>query len=88
MLTIGLLTICFLVITITLVFDTFKDNLSAINHELNLSSSLETVLHISEILYLCTISLCHQQILCISSKTKLYACHLYTINKIVPNIEP
>ena len=78
MLTIGLLTICFLLITITLVFDVFKDNLFAINHELNLSSSLETVLHISEI-YLCTRSLCHQQILCILSNTKLYACHLYTI---------
>ena len=48
MLTIGILTICFLLITIKLVFDTFKDNLFAINHELNLSSCLETVLHISE----------------------------------------
>ena len=49
MLTTGLLTICFLLITIKLVFDTFKDNLFAIHHELYLSSSLETVLHISEI---------------------------------------
>ena len=49
MLTIGLLTICFLRLTIKLLFDIFKDNLFAINHELNLSSSLETVLHISEI---------------------------------------
>ena len=80
MLTIGLLTICVLLITIKLVFYTFfKDNLFAINHELNLSSSLETVLHISEISLECTPSLCHQQILCISSKTKPYACHLHTL---------
>ena len=49
MLTIGLLTICILLITMKLVFDTFKDNLFAIDHVLNLSCSLETVLHISEI---------------------------------------
>ena len=56
MLTIGLLTICVLLITIKLVFYTFfKDNLFAINHELNLSSSLETVLHISEISLECTL---------------------------------
>ena len=42
MLTIGLLTICFLLITIKLVFDIFKDNL----FELNLSSSLETVSYV------------------------------------------
>ena len=47
MLTIGLLTICFLLITIKLVFDIFKDNLFAINHELNTLSAKDGDLRLS-----------------------------------------
>ena len=89
MLTIGLLTICFLLITIKLVFDICKDNLFAINHELNLSSSLETVLHISEISlpvykkFVSSANIMHfikDETVCMS--------FIYNINKIGPKIEP
>ena len=85
----GLLTICFLLITIKLVFDTFKDNLFAINHELNLSSSLETVLHISEIslpVYKKFVSFAN--IMHFIKDETVCMSFTYIINKIGPNIEP
>ena len=89
MLTIGLLTICFLLITIKLVFDIFKDNLFAINHELNLSSSLQTVLHISEIslpVYKKFVS--SANIMHVIKYETVCMSFIYNINKIGPNIEP
>ena len=91
MLTIVLLTICVLLITITLVFATIKDNLFAINHEHNLSSSLETVLHISEIslpVYKKFVSSAHINIMHFIKDETVRMSFIYNINKNGPTIEP